>query len=116
MLDSIPTQPINTGLRDLVEFGPRCELIDKKDLAAAARAKVGASVDFSFTRFVDWLRSEGYEFSGFDNVPLRILNERDNADEAKSLARERPTRHAGDRLKRVFFKNALYEVVAEREQ
>ena len=52
----------------------------------------------------------------FDNVPLRILNERDNADEAKSLARERPTRHAGDRLKRVFFKNALYEVVAEREQ
>ena len=34
----------------------------------------------------------------------------------KSLARERPTRHAGDRLKRVFFKNALYEVVAEREQ
>jgi SAM-dependent methyltransferase len=51
----------------------------------------------------------------FDGLPLRVLSERDNRAEAKAAARERPPRHAGDRLKRVFFKNALYEVVAVRE-
>ena len=35
-------------------------------------------------------------------------------DEARARARKQPARHVGDRLKRVFFKNALYEVVAQR--
>ena len=35
--------------------------------------------------------------------------------EARALARRRPPRHAGDRLKRLFFKNALYELIAERK-
>jgi SAM-dependent methyltransferase len=32
-----------------------------------------------------------------------------------AAGRLRPPRHAGDRLKRIFFKNARYELVAERE-
>jgi SAM-dependent methyltransferase len=51
----------------------------------------------------------------FRGLPLRTLSETHNIEEAKALARERPPRHAGDRLKRVFFKNALFEVVAVRE-
>jgi SAM-dependent methyltransferase len=50
----------------------------------------------------------------FDGLPLRLLAERDNIAETKQQERERPPRHMGDRLKRLFFKNALYEVVAER--
>lgn len=50
----------------------------------------------------------------FKDLPLEILSEKSNIDEARARARERPARHMGDRLKRVFFKNALYEVVARR--
>jgi len=50
----------------------------------------------------------------FKESPLKILSEKSNIDEARALARKRPARHLGDRLKRVFFKNALYEVVARR--
>lgn len=51
----------------------------------------------------------------FDNLPLRVLNESGNVADAKRAARQRPSRHTGDRLKRLFFKNALYELLAERE-
>jgi SAM-dependent methyltransferase len=51
----------------------------------------------------------------FKNLPLRILNERSNIDEARAQAAKLPARHAGDKLKKIFFKNALYEVVAVRE-
>jgi hypothetical protein len=47
-------------------------------------------------------------------VPVRIVTERDGIAEARAAARAGPPRHAGDRLKRVFFKNARYEVVAVR--
>lgn len=50
----------------------------------------------------------------FVHQPLRILTERDNIADAKARARQSPPRHIGDRLKRVFFKNALYELVAMR--
>lgn len=50
----------------------------------------------------------------FNGLPLRVLKEHHDEREAKALARRRPPRHAGDRLKRLFFKNALYEVIAER--
>ena len=50
----------------------------------------------------------------FENLPLQILSARSNVDETRARARKQPPRHAGDRLKRVFFKNALYEVVARR--
>ena len=51
----------------------------------------------------------------FEGLPLRVLHESGNVADAKRAARRRPPRHAGDRLKRLFFKNALYELVAERE-
>ncbi|HKR12503.1 MAG TPA: class I SAM-dependent methyltransferase [Pyrinomonadaceae bacterium] len=50
----------------------------------------------------------------FKNLPLEILSEKSNIDEARARARKQPARHLGDRLKRVFFKNAVYEVVARR--
>lgn len=50
----------------------------------------------------------------FKTLPLKILSEKSNIDEARARARRRQARHLGDRLKRVFFKNALYEVVAKR--
>ncbi|MDP8993441.1 MAG: class I SAM-dependent methyltransferase [Pseudomonadota bacterium] len=51
----------------------------------------------------------------FDGLPLRILDERDDIAEVKRRP-PRGIRHAGDRLKRLFFKNASYEVVAEKER
>jgi SAM-dependent methyltransferase len=50
----------------------------------------------------------------FDGLPFRILKENANPSEARAYARSCPPRHAGDRLKKIFFKNALYEVVAQR--
>jgi len=50
----------------------------------------------------------------FHDLPLKILSETSNIDEARARARKQPARHMGDRLKRMFFKNALYEVVARR--
>ena len=50
----------------------------------------------------------------FENLPLQILSARSNVDEARERARKQPPRHAADKLKRVFFKNALSEVVARR--
>src|SRR5215207_378999 len=50
----------------------------------------------------------------FQNLPLQILSVKSNIDEAKARVRKQPPRHAGDRLKRIFFKNALYEVIARR--
>jgi len=50
----------------------------------------------------------------FQNLPLQILSAKSNVDEAKARARKKPPRHIGDRLKRVFFKNAVYEVIARR--
>lgn len=50
----------------------------------------------------------------FKGLSLEILSEKSNIDEARARARQLPARHMGDRLKRVFFKNALYEVVGKR--
>lgn len=50
----------------------------------------------------------------FKQLPLEILTETSNIDEARTRARKQQARHMGDRLKRVFFKNALYEVVGKR--
>jgi SAM-dependent methyltransferase len=50
----------------------------------------------------------------FQGLPLRILSEREGIQEAKERARRLAPRHLGDRLKRVFYKNALFEIVAEK--
>ncbi|HET7708189.1 MAG TPA: class I SAM-dependent methyltransferase [Sphingomicrobium sp.] len=48
----------------------------------------------------------------FCGLPLTVLDEKDTIAATK---REKPRiRHAGDRLKRLFFKNAQYELIAER--
>ena len=51
----------------------------------------------------------------FARQPLRIVKERTDLELAKARAQNTRARHAGDRLKRVFFKNAVYEVIAVRE-
>jgi SAM-dependent methyltransferase len=51
----------------------------------------------------------------FQGLPLRILSATNNVEDTRARARKQPPRHVGDRLKRVFFKNALYEVVAQRD-
>jgi SAM-dependent methyltransferase len=48
-------------------------------------------------------------------LPFRIVFERDGIDAARTAARVIPPRHFGDRLKRLFFKNARYEVLAVRQ-
>jgi SAM-dependent methyltransferase len=50
----------------------------------------------------------------FENLPLQILSAKSNIVEARARARRLAPRHVGDRLKRIFFKNALYEVIARR--
>ena len=50
----------------------------------------------------------------FNDLPLQILSAKSDIEEARTRARKQPARHVGDRLKRVFFKNALYEVIARR--
>jgi SAM-dependent methyltransferase len=50
----------------------------------------------------------------FQHLPLQILSAKSNVNETRARARKQPPRHVGDRLKRVFFKNALYEVIARR--
>jgi SAM-dependent methyltransferase len=49
-----------------------------------------------------------------EGLPIKILSERHGIEEAKERARILPPRHLGDRLKRVFYKNALFEIVAEK--
>jgi hypothetical protein len=48
-------------------------------------------------------------------LPLQIVFERDGIDAARAAARVMPARHFGDRLKRLFFKNARYEILAVRQ-
>jgi SAM-dependent methyltransferase len=47
-------------------------------------------------------------------LPFRVLSENTGIREAKEDAKHDPPRHMGDRLKRLFFKNARYEIVAVR--
>jgi len=51
----------------------------------------------------------------FQSLPLRVLSESSNLAEARTVAKKRPARHPGDILKRLFFKNALYQIIAIRE-
>ena len=77
--------------------------------AAGLRFEVGPFADHTVHLTLDGARSL------FRGLPLRVLSERGDVAEAKLAARQRPPRHAGDRLKRLFFKNALYELLAERQ-
>jgi hypothetical protein len=72
MPQHIPDRPFHSDMAVLADFGARCELVDKTELAAAARSLIGPTVDISFSRFVAWLRSEGYSFRGFDKGALQL--------------------------------------------
>jgi SAM-dependent methyltransferase len=48
----------------------------------------------------------------FADLPLRIVRESDTIEETKRQARTLAPRHVGDRVKRWFFKNANWEVIA----
>ncbi len=50
-------------------------------------------------------------WSGF---PLMVMVERTGIDAARAQARTAPERHLGDRLKRLFFKNARYVLIARK--
>lgn len=50
----------------------------------------------------------------FDGLPLEIVEHRDTVEKVKRNARTVAIRHTGDRLKRLFYKNAAYEVIARR--
>jgi SAM-dependent methyltransferase len=50
------------------------------------------------------------------SVALRVLAESVAPGEARAKARRSPVRHPGDYVKRLFFKNAVYEVVAVRDE
>lgn len=76
--------------------------------AAGVPYEIGPFADHTTHLTLDAARSL------FHDLPLEILSAKSNIDEAKARARKQPARHMGDRLKRVFFKNALYEVVARR--
>jgi SAM-dependent methyltransferase len=76
--------------------------------AAGLRYEIGPFADHTIHLTLEGARAL------FRGLPLRALQEHHNETEARALARRRPPRHAGDRLKRLFFKNALYELIAER--
>jgi SAM-dependent methyltransferase len=52
----------------------------------------------------------------FDGIGLRVLQEDTGIAEACTEAKRMRPRHAGDLLKRLFFKNARFELIAAREQ
>lgn len=76
--------------------------------AAGLRYEIGPFADHTVHLTLEGARAL------FRGLPLRVLEEHNDEQEARALARRRPPRHAGDRLKRLFFKNALYVVIAER--
>jgi len=51
----------------------------------------------------------------FEGLPLRILQQMNNLEQVKTTAKRVVPHKATDHLKRLFFKNAVYEVVAIRE-
>ena len=51
----------------------------------------------------------------FRGLPIQVLSQKLGIEEAKERARKLPPRHVGDRLKRLFYKNARFEVVARKE-
>jgi SAM-dependent methyltransferase len=51
----------------------------------------------------------------FAGQPFAAASERDTIEDTKRFSAAARARHAGDRLKRFFFKNALFELIAVRE-
>ena len=73
-----------------------------------------AGVPFEITPFADHTvhLTLGAARRLFDGLPLRIVEQSDTVAETRKADKVAPRRHAGDRLKRLFFKNATLEVIA----
>lgn len=50
----------------------------------------------------------------FDGLPFERISESADIGKAREAARTQPPRHPGDLLKRLFYKNAVYELIARR--
>ncbi len=50
----------------------------------------------------------------FEGLPLELVEQRNTVEDVKRAADATPIRHPGDRVKRWFYKNAAYEVIARR--
>lgn len=50
----------------------------------------------------------------FDSLPIERLQRAVDIEETLSAARQTPSRHLGDRLKRIFFKNATFTFIGRR--
>ena len=76
----------------------------------------GLGVPFEITPFADHVvhLTPGAAQSLFDGLPFGRIEETRNIEEARRRGREMAPRHLGDRLKRFFYKNATYKLVAER--
>ena len=83
-------------------------------LHAAWRA---LGVPFEITPFADHTvhLTLGAARQLFTGLPLRILEESNTITETRQIDKIAPRRHAGDRLKRLFFKNAQIELIAIKE-
>jgi SAM-dependent methyltransferase len=85
---------------------------------AAATAHAGwraIGVPFEITPFADHTvhLTPGAAKRLFEGLPLRKLSEWDDVEEVKRTGPKR-VRHPGDALKKLFYKNARYEVIAEK--
>ena len=49
------------------------------------------------------------------SASLQLVRQSDTVKEVRLMARSRPLRRTGDRLKRLFYKNASYEVIAVKQ-
>jgi SAM-dependent methyltransferase len=88
------------------------------DLAASLHAAWRAvGVPFEITPFADHTvhLTLGAARRLFDGLPLRIVEESNTVAEAREAGKRATRRHAGDALKRLFFKNAELEVIAVKE-
>jgi SAM-dependent methyltransferase len=85
--------------------------------ATAHSAWRAAGVPFEITPFADHTVHLTIESARqlFTDLPLEIVRQSDTIGETKRESRDVPLRHAGDRLKRWFFKNARWEAIAVRE-
>lgn len=88
-------------------------------LAATAHAGWRAlGVPFEITPFADHTVHLTLDSARrlFRSLPLKILNESDTIEESRRAGRRSGPRHAGDLLKRLFFKNARWDVIAVKSE
>ena len=52
----------------------------------------------------------------FEGLPLRIVEEANSIEQTQKAGKNAARRHAGDRLKRLFFKNAEFELFAKKNR